>query len=74
MAGASHTMSGHDHVRIGNALSAKMSVVEAITATMMVASTGSVTRASAGMPRIANPPPNAPLPNPMMKTAGTPTR
>ena len=74
MPGASHRMSGHDQVRIGKACSANTSVVQETTATMIAASTGSVTSASSGTPMMASPPPNAPLPSPMTKTAGSPIR
>jgi hypothetical protein len=43
--GATQTMSGHDQVRIGKAFTAKTSVVEETIATMIAASTGSVTNA-----------------------------
>ena len=74
MPGTSHRRSGIDQVRGGKAQTVKGSEAETIGAIMKVAVTGSTASASSGTPRIAKPPPNAPRPRLMRKTAGTPMR
>jgi hypothetical protein len=71
--GISQTRSGFDQALRGNEPSAKMSMKATSSAVTMAAWIGSITSASKGMPRMASPPPKAPLPRPMRKVAAKPT-
>ncbi len=73
-AGASQTISGFDQVFRPNEPNAKKSMKVTSGATTIAASIGDITSESKGTPRIASPPPNAPLPTETTKIVVRPTR